>query len=70
MANEPASVTYGRLVRLNELLGELKALHASIPGLGHVPATASAERLSEALDSVRAIVAHAIAAGLSKPNER
>jgi hypothetical protein len=70
MANEPASVAYGRLVRLNELLGELRALHASVPGLSHVPATASAESLREALENVRAIIAHAIAAGLSKPNER
>jgi len=67
MANEPASVAYARLVRLNELITDLWMLHESVPGAGDVHNSVTAEPLRAALEDVRRIVAHAVAISLKTP---
>ena len=52
------------LIRINDLVGEILALHAKIPGLPAGDSTHAS--VIEATDQVRKIVAHSVARGLSK----
>lgn len=54
------------LIRANELIGELLALHGAIPGL----APANREAIRSALDEVRKVIAHSVALGIAKLNEK
>jgi hypothetical protein len=57
----------GQLVRLNEMIGAIYALYDEIPGLPKGDQTRAG--LVEALDDVRALVAHAVTRGIAKPHE-
>ena len=67
MANEPATVAYARLVRLNELITELWKLHESVPGASNTRDSVTTEPLRAALEDVRRVVAHAVALSLRPP---